>query len=232
MRRVYSTHSANITWLRFTVHTASATVYNPTLLLHDDEQDAVTDVEVRRSIPANKDLSLITASCMSVTVCLARRQRWPYISIRAEELGRSANWWHCLHQKRRLCRSTPTVGMCTVLIMFAYSKQFWNVLSMTTFQYTCNNFVWHRSCAPFVMSASVAPIIQIEYSIMLNWQAYCTVYAYAKRSHKLRNVSAQKIQTKYTMTWLQLCHCMPRSKFHNLYRRLSEWELYTLIEGS
>jgi len=68
MTRVHSTHSANIARLRLAVDNASETVSNTTLLLHDDEQDAVTDVGVRRECQC-QDLSLVTASCMSV--CLA-----------------------------------------------------------------------------------------------------------------------------------------------------------------
>ena len=39
--------------LPFTLRRRLSTVSNTTLLLHDDEQGAVTDIGVRRSIPAN-----------------------------------------------------------------------------------------------------------------------------------------------------------------------------------
>ena len=63
-------------------------------------------------------------------------------------------------------------------------------------------------------------IDRIQYNIELASLLYCIFYAYAKKSHKLRNVSAQKIQTK--CTGVTLCHCMPRSKFHNLGDHQSE----------
>ena len=72
------------------VHIASATVSNPTLLQHSDEQCAITDVWVRlslylplRPVYSHGQLYAGLSRTGSADCC------WPYKSIRAEELGKA-----------------------------------------------------------------------------------------------------------------------------------------------